>query len=34
MDYQTLAKTIPETISQQLYHQEQQYMSPGLQEVA
>jgi 4-aminobutyrate aminotransferase-like enzyme len=34
MDHQALAKAITQTISSQLYHEEQQYMSPGLQEVA
>jgi len=34
MDHQALAKTITETISSQLYHEEQQYAAPGLQEVA
>ena len=34
MDHQALAKTLTETISSQLYHEEQQYVAPGLQEVA
>jgi 4-aminobutyrate aminotransferase/(S)-3-amino-2-methylpropionate transaminase len=34
MDYQAVAEKVVETISSQLYHQEEQYMAPGLQEVA
>lgn len=34
MTYQSVAKNMAETISSQIYQEEQQYMSPGLQEVS
>jgi 4-aminobutyrate aminotransferase / (S)-3-amino-2-methylpropionate transaminase / 5-aminovalerate transaminase len=34
MDHPSLAKSVTESLSSQLYREEQQYMSPGLQEVA